>query len=65
MEMYRPGGYHRISIGDQLHARYRVVYKLGHGGYSTIWLARDECSQKFVTVKVGAAESNPRVMEVL
>ena len=65
MEMYRPGGYHRISIGDKLHARYRVVHKLGHGSYSTTWLTFDECSQKFAAVKAGTAESNPREVEVL
>ena len=65
MEGYRPGGYHLISIGDKLQARYRVVDKLGYGGYSTTWLARDECSGKFVAVKVGTAESNPREVNVL
>ena len=65
MGKYRPGGYHPITIGDELHARYRVLYKLGHGTYSTTWLARDECSRKFVAVKVGTAESNPREANIL
>ncbi|CVK95263.1 related to dis1-suppressing protein kinase dsk1 [Fusarium mangiferae] len=39
---YSPGGYHPIDIGDRLASRYRVVHKLGHGSFSTIWLARDE-----------------------
>ncbi|KAB8202502.1 hypothetical protein BDV34DRAFT_228309 [Aspergillus parasiticus] len=42
LERYRPGGYHPIHIGDVLKGRYRVVHKLGHGAYSTIWLSRDE-----------------------
>jgi hypothetical protein len=33
---YRPGGYHPIKIGAHFHNRYRVVYKLGYGSYSTI-----------------------------
>ncbi|KAJ5288449.1 Srpk [Penicillium antarcticum] len=41
-ENYRPGGYHPIQIGDHFHGRYRVVHELGHGSYSTAWLARDE-----------------------
>ena len=38
---YTPGGYHPIVTGDVLHDRYRIVNKLGFGGYSTVWLARD------------------------
>ena len=65
MERYRPRGYYVVSIGDKLHDRYRVVHKLGHGGYSTTWLARDERSQKLAAIKVGTAESNPRELNVL
>ena len=65
MEYYRPGGYHRITIGDKLHARYRVVHKLGYGSYSTTWLASDDLSQRFVAVKVGTAESSPDEAEVM
>jgi serine/threonine-protein kinase SRPK3 len=53
-----PGGYHPIAIGDRLGQRYRVLDKLGHGGHSTIWLARDESTQKLVAVKVGIADSD-------
>lgn len=45
MEMYRPGGYHPIRIGGALAGRYQVVNKLGHGGISTIWLARTRSRQ--------------------
>lgn len=65
LEMYQRGGYHPIAINDKLHTRYRVVDKLGHGSYSTIWLARDTCSHKLVAVKVGIAESNFREVDVL
>ncbi|EIN11905.1 kinase-like protein [Punctularia strigosozonata HHB-11173 SS5] len=41
-EEYRPGGFHPIAIGDcYANGRYRVLHKLGHGGSSTVWLARD------------------------
>ena len=43
LEEYRPGGLHPIVVGDQFaHGRYRVIHKLGFGGSSTIWLARDQ-----------------------
>ncbi|OJI82640.1 hypothetical protein ASPTUDRAFT_123786, partial [Aspergillus tubingensis CBS 134.48] len=32
--------------------RYRLVHKLGHGGHSTIWLARDLQNSRYVAVKV-------------
>ena len=53
---YRPGGYHPVQLGDCFStlltdsasslsllpaSRYRVLHKLGHGSYATIWLARD------------------------
>lgn len=39
---YRRGGYHPVSLGDVLHGHYKVVRKLGWGGYSTVWLACDQ-----------------------
>ncbi|KAJ5188447.1 hypothetical protein N7491_004772 [Penicillium cf. griseofulvum] len=59
------GGYHPIAIGDQFHDRYRVVHKLGHGTYSTVWLAQDRKFKRYVAVKVCTADSNPRELDVL
>ncbi|OKP14466.1 hypothetical protein PENSUB_14078 [Penicillium subrubescens] len=42
-------------IGDVLHDRYHIVDKLGFGGYSTVWLARDSHLQRYVAVKINAA----------
>jgi serine/threonine-protein kinase SRPK3 len=37
---YCDGGYHPVRIGDVFHGgKYKVVSKLGHGVYSTVWLA--------------------------
>lgn len=47
-----------MVIDDLLHNRYRIVDKLGFGGYSTVWLAQDETSQRFVAVKVGISGSS-------
>ncbi|RAH44560.1 protein kinase [Aspergillus brunneoviolaceus CBS 621.78] len=49
MEYYQPGGYH----------------PLGHGTYSTIWLARDERSRIYVAVKVCTADSKPPEIDVI
>ncbi|KAK2763354.1 hypothetical protein FQN54_009990 [Arachnomyces sp. PD_36] len=65
MEYYQEGGYHPVEIGDRFHDRYRVVHKLGHGTYSTIWLARDEISNRYVAIKICTADSNPVETDIL
>ncbi|RYC57712.1 hypothetical protein CHU98_g8495 [Xylaria longipes] len=40
---YRPGGYHPVSLSDQLKSgRYKIFHKVGWDGYSTTWAARDQ-----------------------
>ncbi|SMQ56275.1 unnamed protein product [Zymoseptoria tritici ST99CH_3D7] len=52
-EEYRPGGYHPVIVGDTFNnGRYQVVHKLGFGGYSTIWLARDLVHHRYVSLKI-------------
>lgn len=65
MEFYQYGGYHPVEIGDYFHDRYRVIHKLGHGTYSTIWLARDKIANRYVAVKICTADSNPLGTDVL
>lgn len=61
LELYEPGGYHPVVIEDLLQSRYRIVDKLGFGGYSTIWLARDEIDKRYVAIKIGiSSPSLPR-----
>ncbi|PHH80292.1 hypothetical protein CDD80_2133 [Ophiocordyceps camponoti-rufipedis] len=57
LEKYEPGGYHPIMIDDLLHNRYRVIDKLGFGGYSTVWLAQDTRLGRYVAIKVGISGS--------
>jgi serine/threonine-protein kinase SRPK3 len=57
LDMYTPGGYHPVMINDLLCDRYRVVDKLGFGGYSTIWLARDYQLNRYVAIKVNVSNS--------
>lgn len=48
LERYMAGGFHPVAIGDTFcDGRYTVRDKLGFGGYSTVWLARD-AHEKFV-----------------
>jgi serine/threonine protein kinase len=41
-EKYSSGGYHPITLGTKLNDKYIVLRKLGWGGFSTVWLAKDE-----------------------
>lgn len=65
IERYRSGGYHPVAIGDYLHDRYRIVHKLGFGGYSTIWLAKDEKADRYVGVKILVADGKSRESTML
>ncbi|KAL2015400.1 hypothetical protein VTK56DRAFT_5538 [Thermocarpiscus australiensis] len=55
---YTAGGYHPVAIGDLLGdgGRFRVLHKLGHGGFATVWLCRDNASNKWRAVKIMAAQ---------
>jgi hypothetical protein len=40
---YRPGGFHPVRLGDTFKGgRYTIHHKLGWGGFSTVWLAKDK-----------------------
>ncbi|KAK3400835.1 kinase-like domain-containing protein [Sordaria brevicollis] len=68
-DCYTEGGFHPIIIGDRLgpnsNGRFRVVTKLGAGGFGTVWLCQDTHYQpstvtKWRAVKVLAAEKSKR-----
>jgi serine/threonine-protein kinase SRPK3 len=43
IENYCPGGFHPVEIGDELYnGRYRILHRLGHGAFSTVWLAQNQ-----------------------
>ncbi|KAH9222372.1 kinase-like domain-containing protein [Leptodontidium sp. 2 PMI_412] len=51
VEHYRPKGFHPVRIGDQFN-QYKVVHKLGYGGFATVWLARDQMEERYVALKI-------------
>ena len=38
---YTPQSFYPVCTGDVLHSKYQVLYKLGYGTTSTIWICRD------------------------
>lgn len=65
VENYRSGGFHPIHLGDNFKdGRYIILHKLGHGGFSTVWLARNECHQRLVSLKVLTAEGSQKSAEL-
>lgn len=60
LEEYQPGGYHPVMVADVLQDRYHILDKLGFGGYSTVWLARDTHLQRHVAVKINTANRSLR-----
>ena len=63
---YEPGGHHPIHLGDILHERYRVIHKLGSGGFAIVWLCLDTQAEiaKYIAVKVIVSDgSNEKCAE--
>ncbi|KAK0609660.1 hypothetical protein B0T17DRAFT_501288, partial [Bombardia bombarda] len=60
--LYQPGGFHPVKIGDRLgvHRELRVVLKLGFGGYATVWLCEDALEKKWRALKIIAAHASNR-----
>lgn len=61
---YAVGGYHPVMPNDVLNNRYRIVDKLGYGGYATIWLARDLKLRKYVALKIGMSDFQSTSREI-
>lgn len=64
IENYGPGGFHRVILGDIFRSRYKVFHKLGYGSFSTVWLARDLSSNRYVALKILEADSSANCKEL-
>ncbi|KAF5718822.1 CMGC kinase [Fusarium mundagurra] len=51
-QRYLEGLYYPICIGETLANQYRIEHKLGHGGFSTVWMAYDILAKKDVALKI-------------
>lgn len=64
LELYRKGGLHPVHLGDHYDGnRYRIVHKLGAGGFSTVWLAYDTSASSWVALKIIVADKSAAVEE--
>ncbi|KAG0650382.1 Dis1-suppressing kinase [Hyphodiscus hymeniophilus] len=62
---YRSGGFHPVHLRDKFKKdRYQVLHKLGHGGFATVWLARDTARNRYVALKILAAKVSRDCPEV-
>ncbi|KAL5588374.1 hypothetical protein FOBRF1_014902 [Fusarium oxysporum] len=63
-EFYRKEGFHPVHISDHFDGRrYRIVHKLGHGGFSVVWLAYDSFDSIWVALKIAAASDSSMMEE--
>lgn len=49
---YKPGGYHRVQVGEVYNSRFEVLQKLGWGHFSTVWKCLDRQTGDMVAMKV-------------
>ncbi|EKM57592.1 uncharacterized protein PHACADRAFT_170828 [Phanerochaete carnosa HHB-10118-sp] len=73
VRQYAPGGYHPVRLGDIMppqrinsQTQYRILHKLGHGAFATVWLAETlhrsstSSSTRYVALKICAARADPQ-----
>jgi serine/threonine-protein kinase SRPK3 len=63
IEDYKPGGFHPVHLGDIFNDRYAVEHKLGYGGSSVVWLARDLLTSSCVALKILMADATVEMQQ--
>ncbi|KAF9479122.1 putative CDK4/6, partial [Pholiota conissans] len=48
---YTPQSFYPVRIGDVIHSKYQVLYKLGFGTTATVWMCRDLHRDAYVCMK--------------
>ncbi|KZF23983.1 serine protein kinase [Xylona heveae TC161] len=64
VEQYRAKGYHPVHLEDTFNQRFQIVGKWGYGSFSTVWLARDQSLQKYVSLKILTARASKQNREL-
>jgi serine/threonine-protein kinase SRPK3 len=64
IESYTTGGFHPVHLGDIFKSQYKVLHKLGYGGFSTIWLALDSHVHQCVAIKIIRADASSNCIEL-
>lgn len=59
---YESGGHHPVHLTEVLHQRYKVIHKLGSGGYANVWLCVDTSAAPsyHVALKIIMAEASTK-----
>ncbi|KAF5653288.1 CMGC kinase [Fusarium sp. NRRL 25303] len=52
INLYPRGFCYPLSISEIIVERYRIIHKLGHGAFSTVWMAQDMLENKDVALKI-------------
>ncbi|MCJ1384252.1 hypothetical protein MMC17_007368 [Xylographa soralifera] len=67
LPLYHRKHYYPVRVNDVFNDRYRIIAKLGYRAYSTVWLAQDERSKQYTSLKVciqDDTDTSPVINEV-
>lgn len=62
---YIPGGHHPVNLGDVIGGKFKVINKLGNGGFAIVWLARNLEQHEYVVLRILRADASDREARIL